>query len=243
MARLLLVHGAAHGAWCWERLVPELTRHGVDAFTLDLPAHGNDSTSPWLVTMKSYALAICKASKNEGSPIAVLGHSLAGAAISVAAEMRPQLFGHLMYLCALFPKDRTSMPQLSSGNGRRSGPLREGKLSLLNGTITVSSESAKTAFYDRLSDSEAQRHIARLVSEPVLPLLHRFRLSSDRFGKIPKSYIECTEDAALPINHQRWMRGQTRFEFIHTLACGHSPFFECPGELASIVSSILRSPR
>jgi alpha-beta hydrolase superfamily lysophospholipase len=35
--RFVLVHGAAHGAWCWERLIGELTRLGHEAIAVDLP--------------------------------------------------------------------------------------------------------------------------------------------------------------------------------------------------------------
>ena len=31
MARILLVHGSCHGAWCWRDLIPELTNLAIDA--------------------------------------------------------------------------------------------------------------------------------------------------------------------------------------------------------------------
>ena len=36
MSGFLLVHGAWHGAWCWERVLPRLQAHGhvVQAITL-----------------------------------------------------------------------------------------------------------------------------------------------------------------------------------------------------------------
>ena len=38
--RFILVHGGFHGAWCWERLVPELEACGHKALAIDLPGHG-----------------------------------------------------------------------------------------------------------------------------------------------------------------------------------------------------------
>ncbi|MEU9242266.1 hypothetical protein [Streptomyces sp. NPDC048385] len=35
---ILLVHGAWHGAWCWEKLVPELESRGWDVATV---VHGH----------------------------------------------------------------------------------------------------------------------------------------------------------------------------------------------------------
>ncbi len=37
MATFGLVHGACHGAWCWELLIPELGQRGYAAIAMDLP--------------------------------------------------------------------------------------------------------------------------------------------------------------------------------------------------------------
>ena len=42
--RFVLVHGASHGAWCWDLLVPELNRLGHEAVAPDLPGHGTRAT-------------------------------------------------------------------------------------------------------------------------------------------------------------------------------------------------------
>ena len=39
---VVLVHGAWHGAWCWEPVVEGLARRGVAALAVDLPGHGAD---------------------------------------------------------------------------------------------------------------------------------------------------------------------------------------------------------
>ncbi len=44
MARFALVHGAFHGAWCWEPLVRELRAAGHTATAIDLPGSGDDET-------------------------------------------------------------------------------------------------------------------------------------------------------------------------------------------------------
>jgi alpha-beta hydrolase superfamily lysophospholipase len=38
--RFVLVHDAAHGAWCWELLIPELVKLGHEAVAIDLPGAG-----------------------------------------------------------------------------------------------------------------------------------------------------------------------------------------------------------
>ena len=41
-ATVVLVHGAWHGPWCWDRVVDGLARHEVEAVAVDLPGHGAD---------------------------------------------------------------------------------------------------------------------------------------------------------------------------------------------------------
>ncbi len=38
MALFVLVHGAWHGAWSWERLAPELRTRGHDVLAIALPS-------------------------------------------------------------------------------------------------------------------------------------------------------------------------------------------------------------
>lgn len=37
MTTFALVHGAWHGAWCWQRLTPELEERGHHVIAVDLP--------------------------------------------------------------------------------------------------------------------------------------------------------------------------------------------------------------
>ena len=43
MTTFALVHGAWHGAWCWERLLEPLERRGHGALAVDLPAEDLDA--------------------------------------------------------------------------------------------------------------------------------------------------------------------------------------------------------
>ena len=41
MANFVLVHGAAHGAWCWSRVLPMLRAKGHEVVAVDLPGNGS----------------------------------------------------------------------------------------------------------------------------------------------------------------------------------------------------------
>ena len=64
-----------------------------------------------------------------------------------------------------------------------------------------------------------------IVPEPSAPLSYAQEISHDNFGKIPKYYIECTEDRAIPIEVQRAMyKGKVKKHF--SLMASHSLIFQ-----------------
>ena len=56
MATFLLIHGAWHGAWCWDRIAPLLRAAGHNVIAPDLPALGFDRTPWWRASLCTYAL-------------------------------------------------------------------------------------------------------------------------------------------------------------------------------------------
>ena len=126
MSDFLLVHGSCHGAWAFDRLIPELEALGHTARAIDLPSHGEDKTPPREVTLEGYAKAIFAAID---APTIVVGHSMAGYPLTLAADMAPEKFRRLIYLCAYVPMAGKSLaemrrlaPRLQFGDQPVKGP-------------------------------------------------------------------------------------------------------------------------
>src|SRR4029077_18755248 len=75
-----LVHGAYHGAWCWDFLRPELERLGHRVTAMDMPI--SDPT----LGAADYARAVADAIPPGSEPI-VVGHSMAGIVIPLIAGL------------------------------------------------------------------------------------------------------------------------------------------------------------
>src|SRR5688572_33286323 len=78
-----LIHGAWHGAWCWEPLVAELEGRGHRAMAVDLPC--DDPT----VTTIDNATQVVEA-LGDADEVVVVGHSLGGIVAPVVAQLRPR---------------------------------------------------------------------------------------------------------------------------------------------------------
>ena len=103
MATFILVHGACHGGWCWEKVAPLLEANGHQVCAPDLPGLGKDHTPPANVTLADNVEKISRLLDKMEEPVVLVGHSLGGVTISQLAEARRRKIKALVYLCALMP--------------------------------------------------------------------------------------------------------------------------------------------
>ncbi len=80
---LLLVHGACHGAWCWENWMAVLPGKGWSAYAISLRNHPGSypiAPQPFLseTTVEHYAADVRTAAGHIARPCIVVGHSLGG---------------------------------------------------------------------------------------------------------------------------------------------------------------------
>ncbi len=88
---LLLVHGAWHGAWCWERLLEPLARRGVAVATLDLPSvqrgGADSSAAPASLPNARSRAALMRRSGDEGQSSRPAGLTDDAAAVRALIEV------------------------------------------------------------------------------------------------------------------------------------------------------------
>ena len=113
MSRLVLVHGAYGGAWCWEDLIPllEAQGHSVEAF--DLPGAGEDDTPVAGVTLDACVERTCGVLAQRDEPAILVGHSMGGIVITQTAARCPKRIALLVYVCAFLPGDGQSLLDLT----------------------------------------------------------------------------------------------------------------------------------
>ncbi|CAI0553878.1 unnamed protein product [Linum tenue] len=112
----VLVHGAAHGAWCWYKLIPLLKSSGHKVTALDLGASGVDPNRlDEIATISDYARPLMEfmaSLPEDDGKVILVGHSFGGYVISLVMEMFPQ-----KVLVAVFVT--AEMPNLVFCRGRK----------------------------------------------------------------------------------------------------------------------------
>ena len=111
MATFVLVHGAWHGSWCWQRVRKALQSEGHDVFTPTLTGVGERShlLAPH-VNLDTHIDDVVNLIRwEERSDVVVCGHSYGGAVISGVSDRIPDRIRALVYLDAFVLEDGQSV--------------------------------------------------------------------------------------------------------------------------------------
>jgi len=231
MARFVLVHGAWHGGWCWEKVTPllEAAGHRVDA--LDLPGHGANPAAVADMTLEAYARHVADRVEAAGGPVVLVGHSMGGMSVTGAAELVPERIAALVYVAAFLPGDGQSLVQLADGDPEAL-VLPNLVVDEAAGLSTVREEARRDAFYGECSAEDAAWASAQLVPESLAATAAPVHVTEERAGSVRRIYIESTRDRAISIGKQRQMQAARPCEQVLTIDTDHSPYLSRPEELA-----------
>ncbi|MCE0506889.1 alpha/beta fold hydrolase [Roseivivax sp. GX 12232] len=236
MARFLLVHGSCHGAWCWRDLRPALEALGHEARAIDLPSHGADRTPLGEVTLDAYAEAIEAAIDG---PTILVGHSMGGYPISRAADRAPDQITRLVYLCAYVPWPDFSLVEMRLRAPRQ--PIMKALEKSADGqSFSVIPEHAREVFYHDCPEASVAFALENLCPQAILPQATKLTLGPN-WQALPRSYILCEEDSAIPPEFQAEMAEDFHSDDVIRMPTSHSPFFSDPAGLARHLDRIART--
>jgi len=115
MANFVLVHGGAHGGWCFQPLARVLRDNGHEVYTPTLTGLGERAhLFKADVDLDCHIDDVVAVLRYEDLRDAILvGHSYGGAVITGAADRAPDRVAHRVYLDSMEPKDGQSMVDIA----------------------------------------------------------------------------------------------------------------------------------
>ena len=244
MTTFVLVHGASHGSWCWDKVVPLLEAQGHQAIAIDLPGntYGEFDIPHSEITLDTYAEHVCKVLDRIDEPVVLVGHSLGGLTITQTAEYRPDKIRTLVYLTAVLIDSGESYIPLAARDAEsiRKALYREGRNTVSDdlGTIIYDEAGVRNLFFNDCSDDDFTWANSMLVPQPSSPYIDLMQTTKENFGRVPRVFIECLKDQALSPEFQKGMYTKLPCQRIMTLDTGHSPFLSAPGALVAHLVSV-----
>jgi pimeloyl-ACP methyl ester carboxylesterase len=239
MATFVLIHGSWEGGWAWYKVVSRLEQAGHIALAPDLPGMGKDKTPLADVTLELWTNSVCQLLDAQPGPVVLVGHSRGGYVISQVAEHRPQKIQRLVYLCAfLLPSGTSLLGRLRQGL-KGSMTVPEMIIDDVKGYRMVPEQVVKAGFQDDCPADDVTLAKLLAVPEPNAPAATPLRLTDANFGRVPRVYIECLRDNAIPPAVQREMYTVVPCQKVITMDTSHSPNISAPDELVAHLISLI----
>jgi pimeloyl-ACP methyl ester carboxylesterase len=248
----VLVHGGAHGAWCWSPLLPHLAG---PALAVDLPpksvrgVRGEHTTPPpelLTVGVDDFASSVIADVDEAGIDRFVLvGHSMGGLTIPEVARRIPERVAHLVFVSCLVPPEGGStidaLPEAFRDGVRRSvddaiagradSPMGQFNDELTRHMFCNDMDEEQTAFVLAHTGLEAPRAFADPVTRVGIP------------PDLPKTYVRLAQDQALaPEDQERAiaaLRGSPGGALsVVDLDTGHDVMISAPETLAPVLNEL-----
>jgi pimeloyl-ACP methyl ester carboxylesterase len=205
--------------------------------TPDLPGHGlhdlhrKDFKD---ITLTTYVAHIEEVVRKIPGSIVLVGHSMGGVVVTQVAENIPEKIDHLIYVTAFVPQQGGSLMDDIKETAIPTISLQV-RADEENKTLSLSpSRRIREYLYEKCTEDDAAYALSRLQKQPLIPFVDTVSISQERFGSVPKLYIECLQDKAIMLEDQRRMYARIQCD-VASIDTDHSPFFSADHQLVEIL--------
>ena len=201
METFVLVHGSWHDGAAWEPTILELAGCGHKAYAPTIAGHGKGAD-------KRVNHADCTKSivdyivGKDLSGFVLVGHSFGGTVISKVAEAVPERIKRIVFLNGFVLQDGNSLNDEIPPHFR--ALFEKLAAGSADNTVMIPFPIWREAFINDADLQLAKWTHSQLSLEPYQPLVDKLDLKKFYSLPTPKSYINCTEDIALPPGEWGW---------------------------------------
>jgi len=238
MANFLLVHGAWHGAWCWQRVLNPLILAGHRAHAVTWTGVGERAhlLHPSISLDTHIQDVLSAIDAEEMKDVVLVVHSYAGMIGTAVADQRPEFLRHLVYLDAVLPAPGESWSSTHTPETRAS------RMAASEADALFSFPAPDPGVFGLAGEDHAWVS-RRQTRHPGGPYTHVLNFDVQRVASVRRTFINCTEPplATIDVSRQRmvdplfwgghWLPG-SRVLQLHT---GHDPMVSDPEGLTRLL--------
>ncbi|MDI1271923.1 alpha/beta fold hydrolase [Polaromonas sp.] len=238
MANFVLVHGAWHGGWCWQRVTSALQQQGhrVHAVTLTGLGERAHLLAP-SITLDTHIDDVISAIEVEELHDVILAvHSYAGMIGTAVADRLGKHLKHLVYVDAVIPKPGESW------SSTQSAATQQQRLSAAQASTRFSFPPPDPEVFG-LHDADHAWVKRRQTPHPGNTYQAPLNFDIQRVAAIPRTFVNCTQPALATIEPSRLRAKDPKFwdgawlpnSKIVELKTGHDPMISDPAGLTRIL--------
>jgi pimeloyl-ACP methyl ester carboxylesterase len=225
----VLIHGGAHGAWCWDPLIPLLDG---SALAVDLPGRGRNPGDLEKLTLRDFAASVALDIESHGlSRVILVGHSMAGVTIPRVLDQLPERIASVVFVSCVIPREGESV-FTAMGMGPAQATPR-----------ALDPDTARHMFCNDMDESQTRFVLEHLTPEAPGVMSEPVTLAGLRRA-VPRTYVKLLRDQALSLAQQeRSIASAGPGCDVIELDAGHNAMISQPRALAAILNGIARRIR
>jgi pimeloyl-ACP methyl ester carboxylesterase len=238
---LVLIHGGAHAADCWDLTVTELASQAPElrVLAVDLPGRANRPANLATIRIADWVNSAVADIEDAGlGDVVVVGHSMAGLTVpGVVAKLGAPRVREMILLTAFVPPQGSSVVDTLRGP---LAPLARSAGWIERKSYPMPTALARFAFCNGMTREQRKLTLSRLCLESpnvIFEPVDRSDLPDD----VPRTWIMTLDDRALSVRQQLYAIKQ--LGGVDTMICldgCHDVMFSDPAGLATILAGRCR---
>jgi pimeloyl-ACP methyl ester carboxylesterase len=230
----VLVHGAWHGGWCWQKVSANLRAQGAEVYTPTLSGLGeHKNTLNTEINLDTHISDIVNFIVMEDlHNVVLVGHSYAGVVIAGVADRVPERLSRLVYLDAMIVENGQSAFSVHPQEAQEALT----KASRKDNGLSV--PAFPVELFGVTNPLDAKWVSERLTPQPYKTFTQTLVLKNPYGNYLPLIYIACT-NLQLPVLKAFSERIQKDKNWKHySINTGHDAMITAPDELASLLTKV-----
>ena len=238
MANFVLVHGAWHGGWCWQRVTSALQTQGHRVFAVTLTGLGERAhlLSPSITPDTHITDVMNLIEAEELQDVVLAAHSYAGMIGTAVADRMTDKIKHLVYVDAVLPKPGESW------SSTQSSTTQQERMAAAQASPNFSFPAPDPKVFG-LKDADHAWVKRRQTPHPGNTYQAPLDFDVHRVAAIPRTFVNCTEPALGTIEPSRLRAKDAKFwdgawlpnSKIVAIKTGHDPMVSEPAALTKIL--------
>jgi len=231
----VLVHGAWHGGWAWERVLPYLSKAGYRVIAPTLAGLGEKANLATPDTGLSTHIQeiVTLLEKENLRNVVLVGHSYGGMVIAGVADQATQRISQLIFLDAFVPKDGQSLADIVGPQGM--ARIREGAKAAGQGWRIPPFPVER---FGITSEADIAWVKPKLVFQPIKTFEEPVRLTNPAAASLPRAFIYLNKPAIGSFDGFAKMARNSKDWRYYEMETGHDAMVLEPQKLSALLIKI-----